>query len=187
VRSPFNFIVTPVNERRYDNIKKIEGVDFITSVSEEDHTASNRFAQVKELPINYTGPIQKGDILVVHHNVFKFYNDMQGRQQSGRSFFKDDLFLVDEHQFFLYKNQDAWKAHGKYCFIIPGDIKESYLSKPGTEEPLFGTIKYINQELIDLGLKEGDEVSYQPDSEYPFVIDEEKLYRMYTDNITFLV
>jgi len=187
VRSPFNFIVTPYNNRRYDNIKKIEGMDFITSVSEEDHTASNRFAQVKELPINYTGPVEKGDTLVVHHNVFKFYNDMKGRQKSGRSFFKDNLFFVDEHQFFLYKNNNTWQAYGKYCFIKPASLKESYISKPGTEEPLCGTIKYINQELLDLGVKAGDEVSYQPESEYPFIIDDEKLYRMYTDNITLLL
>ena len=112
---------------------------------------------------------------------------MKGRQKSGRSYFKDNLFFVDEHQFFLYKTNDSWNAYGKYCFIKPASLKESYISKPGTEEPLFGTIKYINQELLDLGVKQGDEVSYQPDSEYPFIIDDEKLYRMYTDNITLLL
>ena len=30
----------------------------------------------------------------------------------------------------------------------------------------------------------GDKVSFQPNSEYEFKIDEEKLYRMYTNNIT---
>ena len=44
--------------------------------------------------------------------------------------------------------------------------------------------KYINQELLDLGVKEGDEISFTPGSEYPFTVDEEKLYRMFTDNIT---
>ena len=47
-----------------------------------------------------------------------------------------------------------------------------------------GTIKYINKQLIKLGLKEGDEIVYQPNSEYEFVIDDEVLYRMFTDNIT---
>ena len=53
MRSPDSFIVTPVNDRRYDNLKEISGVKFITSVSEEDHTASNRFATVIETPIGY--------------------------------------------------------------------------------------------------------------------------------------
>ena len=54
------------------------------------------------LPLGYEGPIGVGDTLLVHHNVFKFYNDMKGRRQSGRSFLKDDLFLVDFDQFYMY-------------------------------------------------------------------------------------
>ena len=87
MRSPYNFIVKSESTRRYDNVKEIGGIEFITSVSEEDHTVSNRFATVMELPIDYGGPVQKGDTLLVHHNVFKFYNDMKGRQKSGRSYF----------------------------------------------------------------------------------------------------
>ena len=55
MQSPYSFIVQPVNGRRYDNIKDIGGVDFITSVSKEDHKASNRFAKVVSVPLNYTG------------------------------------------------------------------------------------------------------------------------------------
>jgi len=186
MKSPYCFIVTPVDDRRYDNIKEISGIKFITSVSEEDHTASNRFAIVVETPIHYSGPIKKGDTLLVHHNVFKFYNDMKGRQKSGRSYLKDNLFLVDNDQFFMYKQNNKWHAWGKYCFVKPVSIKESYIFKPGGEEPLFGVMKYINEELLDLGVKEGDQVSFVPESEYPFFIDGEKLYRMFTSHITFI-
>ena len=86
----------------------------------------------------------------------------------------------------MYKHKDKWRAWGKYCFIKPVDIKDSYIFKPGGEEPLFGVVKYINQELLDLGVKEGDEVSFIPGSEYPFIIEEEKVYRMFTDNITMI-
>ena len=94
MKSPFSFIVKAYNERRYDNIKNVGGVEFITSVSKEDHTSSNRFAIVVETPVGYTGPIQPGDQLLVHHNVFKYYNDMKGVERSGKSYFKDDLFLL---------------------------------------------------------------------------------------------
>jgi len=184
MKSPFYFIVKPVNGRRYDNIKKLGDVDFITSTSQEDHTASNRFAEVIETPLGYSGEIVPGDILLVHHNVFKIYYDMKGRAKSGFSFFKDDLFFIENDQFFLYKHDNKWNAHSKYCFIKPSEKKDSYIIKPGTEEPLVGTIKYINNELLELGLKEGDEVSFEPDSEYAFTIDGEKLYRMFTNNIT---
>lgn len=185
MQSPHSFIVRPVKGRRYDNIKDIGGIDFITSVSKEDHKASNRHAEVVSTPVNYSGDIKKGDILLVHHNVFKFYNDMYGKRKSGKSFFKDNLFFVDHDQFFLYKQKGEWKGYNKYCFIKPSSVKDYYINKNGTEEPLFGTIKYINDELISMGLKVGDEVSYQPESEYEFNVDGEKLYRMFTNNITF--
>ena len=119
MKSPNMFIVRPINGRRYDNIKNIGGLDIITSVSQEDHESSNRYAEVVETPINYTGEITKGDTLLVHHNVFKLYYDMRGREKSGASYFKDDLFFVDYEQFFLYKHNDNWKSHSKYCFIKP--------------------------------------------------------------------
>ena len=187
MKSPFNFIVQPSLGRRYSNTKKIGGIDLIISSSEEDASASNREAIVKELPIGYSGPIKIGDTLLVHHNVFKFYYDMRGREKSGQSFFKDDLFFIDDDQFFLYKRGDKWRSHGKYCFIKPVPPEESVILKPLEEEPLVGVVRYINQELLDLGVKEGDRVSFQPESEYPFEVEGEKLYRMFTKNITLIL
>lgn len=186
MRSPYNFIVKPLNNRRYDNVKDVGGIELITSVSQEDHVSSNRMAEVVSLPIEYSGPVKVGDILLVHHNVFKFYYDMRGVQKSGRSFLMDDLFLIDFEQFFLYKRDGEWNAHGKYCFIKPIEVKESAYFKKG-DEPLMGVVKYINQELLDLGVKVGDEISFQPDSEYEFTVDDEKLYRMFTNNITLVL
>ena len=91
MKSPFYFIVRPLDGKRYNNTKQIGGVDFITSSSEEDYKFSNRMAVVVETPLNYTGKIKTGDILLVHHNVFKYYNDMKGRQKSGKSFFMNDF------------------------------------------------------------------------------------------------
>ena len=128
MKSPFYFITRAYNGRRYDNVKSIGGIDFITSTSEEDHKASNRYAEVIETPLGYEGPIRNGDTLLVHHNVFKFYNDMKGRQQSGKSFFKDDLFFIDEEQFFMYKQDGEWHSYDRYCFVKPVPTSESYLS-----------------------------------------------------------
>jgi hypothetical protein len=109
---------------------------------------------------------------------------MKGREKSGASYLKDDLFMVDNEQFFMYFHENKWNAHSKYCFIRPVKAKESIIYKNTQEEPLIGTIEYINQELVDLGLSVGDEVSFEPNSEYPFYINDEKLYRMFTNNIT---
>ena len=97
-------------------MKDIGDIQFITSVSQEDHMVSNRFATVVSLPMEYSGEIEAGDTLLVHHNVFKFYYDMQGRQKSGRSHLKDNLFLIDNEQFFLYKKKDKWESSWKILF-----------------------------------------------------------------------
>jgi|TARA_S200002703_G_scaffold111517_1_gene97141 hypothetical protein len=187
MQSPYSFIVRPLKGKRYDNEKKIGDIDFIISVSKEDHKSSNRFAQVISVPISYKGEIKIGDILLVHHNVFKFYYDMQGIEKSGKSFFRNDLFFIDPDQFFLYYNGSEWRSHSKYCFVKPVPVKLSYLNKTGKEEPLIGRMKFINNQLEKLGVKVGDEISFTPDSEYEFNVDGEKLYRMYTENITMVL
>ena len=184
MKSPFYFIAKPVNGKRYDNTKQIGGIEFIVSTSEEDYKFSNRFAEVVELPLAYTGPIKEGDILLVHHNVFKFYNDMRGRQKSGKSFFKDDLFFIETEQFFMYKHGSTWNAYDRYCFVKPIEATESYIKKPFSEEPLMGTMKYPNDYLLERGINAGDNVCFSPDSEYEFTVDGEKLYRMYDHQIT---
>ena len=187
MQSPDRFIVKPVNGKRYNNTKEIGGLEFITSTSEEEVAASNREAEVIAVPLNYKGEIEPGDTLLVHHNVFKFYNDMKGRRQSCRSFFKEDLFFIEDEQFYMYKKNNKWNAYGRNCFVKPLPVKDSFLKKRGKYEPLMGTVKYINKELAVFGVEEGDEVSFQPESEYEFRVDGEVLYRMFTNNITFVM
>ena len=187
MRSLHQFIVKPVGDKRYNNTKEIGGIDFIVSTSEEDFKSSNRHAEVVEVPISYKGEISKGDILLVHHNVFKFYNDMRGRRRSGKSFFKDNLFFLDADQFFAYKKDDVWKGYDRYCFVRPIDKEESYIYKPISNEPLVGRLKYPNEYLKTQGLKSGDRVSFKPESEYEFNVDGAVLYRIFDHQITLAI
>ena len=187
MRSPKDFIVKPVKGRRYDNTKNIGGKEILVSTSEEDYKFSNRLAIVQEVPLGYTGPVKKGDTLLVHHNVFKFYNDMRGRQQSGKSFFKDDLFFIDNDQFFLYKQKGKWKAYDRYCFIKPIPPEESFVMKTCNTEPLMGVMEYPNEYLKSKGIKKGDKVSYTPFNNYEFIVDGEKLFRLHDHQVTMVL
>jgi co-chaperonin GroES (HSP10) len=69
-------------------------------------------------------------------------------------------------------------------FVSPVDNDHTGITTIDVEKPLVGTIKYANDEVLDLGLKVGDMVIFEPESEYPFWIDGEKVYRMYTKNLT---
>jgi hypothetical protein len=184
MRSPFYFIAEPLNERRYNNTKDIGGVEFIVNTSEEDHKFSNRYAKVIETPLGYEGPVRPGDILLVHHNVFKFYNDMKGNRKSGKSFFKDNKFFIESEQFFMYKSGGSWHSYDRYCFVKPVPATESYIKKPFTHEPLMAEMRYPNDYLKSKGVSAGDIVCFTPDSDYEFDVDGEKLYRVYDHQIT---
>ena len=50
-----------------------------------------------------------------------------------------------------------------------------------------GKIRYINKYLSSKGLVEGDLVTFQPDTEYEFNVEGEKLYRMFDHHITMVL
>lgn len=183
MKSPLYFIVKPIDSKRYSNTKEIAGIEIIVNTSEEDYKFSNRQAIVVETPLGYSGPICPGDTLVVHHNAFKFYNDIKGRRKSGKSFFRDDIFLIEDDQFFMYKNNNGWHAHDRYCFVSPIPATESYIKKPFTEEPLMGVMRYPSEYLKNQGVVSGTVICFAPDSEYEFTIDGEKIYRMFDHQI----
>ena len=184
MKSPFYFIIKPFKHNRYVNSKVIGGEELIISTSDEDHRFSNRYGEVVSTPLGYKGKISEGDILLVHHNVFKYYHDMRGRQRSGRSFLRDDLFFVDEEQFFMYKKDGEWEAINRYCFVEPVKAEESIIKKPLEHEPLVGIMRYPNTYLKEEGVKSGDKVSFQPGSEYEFLVDDVKMYRIYDHQVT---
>jgi len=186
-KSLFEFIVRPIGGKRYNNTKTIAGMDFVVSTSEEDHKFANREGKVLSTPLGYDGDIKVGDILLVHHNAFKFYNDMKGRRQSGKSFFKDDLFFIDADQFYMYKQDGRWYPHDRYCFVSPIPTQDSYIFKPFTEEPLMGVMEYPNEYLSAQGVKKGDTIIFKPESEYEFEVDGKKMYRMFDHQITAVV
>ena len=112
---------------------------------------------------------------------------MRGRQQSGKSFFKDDLFFIDNDQFFLYKQKGKWKAYDRYCFIKPIPPEKSFVMKPCNTEPLMGVMKYPNEYLKSKGIKKGDKVSYTPFNNYEFIVDGEKLFRLHDHQVTMVL
>ena len=78
-------------------------------------------------------------------------------------------------------------APNPFCFVRPlpnTEIKFGNINIEDTSELfLIGEIAYINDQLISLGLKVGDKISFSPESEYAFEVEGEKLYRMFTRNI----
>lgn len=173
------FICKPHGGTRYKNVSDS---GLILNTSEENHRYSNRYAEVVNTPKGYDTNIIPGDILLVHHNVFKFYNDTQGRRASSMSFFKDDIFLVYPDQYFMYKRGGEWNTVDRFCFVKPVSVMNTL--NPGKNEPLHGEMVYENEYLREKGVSRGDIVTFTPDSEYEFNVDGEILYRVFDHQVT---
>lgn len=179
--SPFLFLIRPYEGKLYDNVRE-NGL--IVSSSLEDHTVTNRMAEVVSLPFNYTGDVKVGDVVVVHHNVFRTYYDMRGAAKKSFNYIKDDLYYLEDNQFYMYIRNEEFFPKYPYVFVRPvKNKKDLSVHAVGAEKPLVGELAYVNDRSSEEGLNVGDTVSFKPDSEYAFRINDEKLYRMSQSNI----
>ena len=181
MKSPYDFVISPKGER-YNNTTKVGGKDLILNTEIYNHQFVNREAIVKSIPTAFESEIQPGDIVITHHNVFRRWHDVRGRERNSRSYFDKNTYLIKENQIFLYKRDDEWKPLKGYCFVKP--IKSTDKFDIEIEKPLMGIMKYSDKSLVESGINTGDLVGFRPNSEYEFIIDEERLYRILSNFIT---
>ena len=182
MRSVFNFIIE--SNKRYNNSKDIEGKELIlnTEISERDYMYTNRIGIVKAIPAIIKTPIKPGDSVILHHNVFRRWIDIRGKEKDSSSHIQENDYMVAPDQIYAYKRNGKWKCLDEYCFVKP--IKEDSKWSVLREQKLLGKLVYSNEYLESLGLSVGDMVGFSPDSEYEFNIDDEKLYRVLSNQIT---
>ena len=182
MKSVLNFIVKPLNDLRYNNKKKIGDKELILNTDIFQHKFVNRYAKVIGIPSIGDTNIQVDDTVIVHHNVFRRWNDVRGKEKDSKSYYKDNMYFVFIDQIYAYKRNKDWIPLDQYCFIKP--IKPYNKLNINKEEPLIGILKYPDEYLIKAGLKAGDLVGFKPNTEYEFIIDDQKLYRIFSKSIT---
>ena len=183
MQSLFSFIVEPKNGR-YDNEVDIDGKKLIINTTMDDHKYVNRVGIVKSIPKIGKTNIKIGDEVIVHHNVFRRFYDVRGIEKNSSSYFKEDLYFCFYDQIFLYKQDNEWKAPFDFCFVKPIVENKKQLVTVQKERPRVGILKYGNSSLDAFKVNEGSLVGFSPSSEYEFVIDNDRLYRMRTNDIT---
>ena len=177
MKSVYNFVVKPKGER-YNNKKKVDGGELILNTEIFNHQYVNREAIVVSTPIIGDTDIKPGDEVIVHHNVFRRWHNVKGVEKNSRSYFNESTYLINQDQIFLYKRDGEWNAPKGFCFVKP--LKETYDPlNVNIERPLIGIVKYS-----DGTVEVNDLVGFRPSSEYEFVIDSERLYRVLSNFIT---
>ena len=176
MKSVYNFVVKPIGER-YNNKKKIGNSELILNTEIHNHQYINRLAEVVSTPIVGETNILPKDEVIIHHNVFRRWHNQHSVEKNSRSYFNEDTYLVQPDQIFLHKTLKEWKAPKGYCFIQP--IKSKDIFGIDKEKPLIGIVKYS-----DGTVNVGDLVGFTPNSEYEFIIDNNRLYRVLSNLIT---
>ena len=181
MKSVTSFIIKP-KETRYNNTKKIDGKSLILNTEIFTHQNVSRNAVVLEIPNIGSTEIMKGDEVIVHHNVFRRWKDIKGKEKNSKSFYKEDMYFVMPDQVFAYKRNGVWKSVKGYNFVQPLENKDMF--SMDKETPLMGVIKHIDPDLMDQDVYLNSLVGFRPNSEYEFIIDGQRLYRVPTNSIT---
>ena len=180
MKSLFDFIVEPVGQR-YNNKVKVGDKSLIINTKIESFKLVNNIAKVIEIPLSYKTVIQKGDLIMIHHNVFRRWHNIRGEEKNSKSYFQNGLYFVQQDQIYLYKKKDKWNSFNDRCFIAP--LKDNVDINNWQEQSLIGILKYGNSALEALEINEGDIVGYKPNGEYEFVVNDKRLYCMKSNDI----
>jgi hypothetical protein len=176
MKSVYNFVVAPVGER-YNNKKKVGDSELILNTEIFNHQYTNRIAKVISTPIIGNTDIKAGDEVIIHHNVFRRWHNIKGIEKNSKSYFNESTYFIAQDQIFLYKRDGKWNTPKGYCFIKP--LKAVNQFNIESEKPLQGVVKYS-----DGTVEVGDLVGFRPSSEYEFIVDGERLYRVLSNFIT---
>ena len=184
MQSPYNFVISPVGSR-YNNKVNVGDKELIINSEIHNHEYTNRKGIVYSCPMLDTTDIKPGDEVIVHHNVFRRWHDVKGREKNSKAWFSDDKYIVNKEQIFLKKVKTSqtrfkhpiWKPMKGFCFVKPIVSTDEWSQE--VEDPTRGIIKYT-----DGSFDIGDVVGFTPFSKYEFVVDGERLYRVYSKFIT---
>ena len=176
MKSVYNFVVKPKGER-YNNKTKVGDSELIINTEIYNHQYVNREAIVISAPIVGDTDIKAGDIVIVHHNVFRRWYNVKGIEKNSRSYFNESTYFINHDQIFLYKRDGEWIAPKGYCFIKPLKAVDQFNIE--SEKPLQGIVKYS-----DGTVEVGDLIGYKPKTQSEFIVDGERLYRVLSNLIT---
>jgi len=177
MRTIYNFVVEPVGNR-YNNAKKLGDKELILNTDIFNHKFINRKARVISTPImgNNTG-IKVGDEIIVHHNIFRRWHDVTGKERNSSSWINENTYSIYHDQIYAVKTKDSWKPLDGYIFLQPLKQDDKFSNE---KEKFIGKVIYGNNEY-----KKGDILGFaKVGARFEFVIDGQRLYKVNLNLIT---
>ena len=171
MRALNSFIIE--TDTRYNNEVSVGDSSLIvnTEITERDFHYVNRIGKViATLP--GTG-IEKGDEVILHHNVFRRWVDQHGTERNSGSYIEEGKYSVHPDQVFAKRVDGGWVGCFDNNFVAPIESEDEWSVQ--SEVQLQGILFYANEANRSL---EGLKIGFTPNSEYEFNIDGIKLYRI---------
>ena len=185
-----NYLIVESDQEYNNEVTLDSGLSLVVNTTIESVANVNRVVTIKSAP-KFT-ILQKGDKVIIHHNILRRKNDINGLEVQGEYFIEDNLYFVPLTEVFAYNRSGKWIALDPFVFLKPivydniNDKINDRIIEPVSFEKYkknIGTLQILNEEVVDWGLSKGDEIYFTDNSEYEFEIDGELLYRMKTSDL----
>tara|TARA_B100000519_G_scaffold193212_1_gene195527 strand:+ start:548 stop:1150 length:603 start_codon:yes stop_codon:yes gene_type:complete len=176
MRPVYDYVIKPLGRRYNNSVEVADGKSLIVNTEIFNHGYINRKAVVVSTPIDNVHNLQKGQEIIVHHNIFRRWHNVKGVEKNSRGFLNEDEYLAGPDQIFMYKDA-RWECTSGYTFVKPLRNIDKYSTLK--ERPLVGIVKYSDGTFLPTQL-----VGFRPSSEFEFVVDGERLYRVMNNFIT---
>lgn len=185
------FFIVEVEDDYNNEVELSNGLKLAVNNSIDNVEHINRIGKLIDGPKGSN--VEPGDMLLFHHNICRRSWGLKSKKRQSSFYIKSKIYYIPATEIFLIKRDGAsdWEAIDPYVFVKPLKAETKTL-KNGLEimedsykdmKSLMGTISYSNKTLLYSGVKEGDLVTFQEESEFEFEINGEIHYRMKTNDI----
>jgi co-chaperonin GroES (HSP10) len=184
----YNDFIVQVPKKYRDTIKTPSGVEIFVDSRWNLKDTVNTVLDIHELPMNYNGPIKKGDTVFVDATIF-----MEQIYQKGGK--QENLYLIDRKTFsyrlkpnfiiaYKPKGSNDWIGHGQN--VLVKRIKEQkdrigsiLLPKVDNETRVGkGVLVLCNSDTEQLGISKGDQIYFNNFTAIDVKLDNEWLTQL---------
>ena len=184
--SIFKFIAEPENGEVYKNTIDIDGKDFVlnTHLGLGNKDLLQCQGVVLHSPLKNPLSVKDGDRIVVQHNIFRVWTDIEGDIQHG-NVVNDGEYMIDPSLVYAYNRGKEWYSTGGWIYLTPEKFKmEGIIESRETVRPDRGTVAFKQDaKFADDTLKVGTKVSFVSGRRVTSTIDGKSYLRVRSRDI----
>lgn len=188
MRATLYFLVEVIDA--YNNYETLSnGLEVMVNNTIESVENINRIGKVISAPKGTKA--EEGDMLLFHHNICRKAVGFKGKKRLSQFQLKPNVYFIPATEIFMIDKGDGWEAIEPFVFVEP--LPSNIITLPngmqikeddykGQNESV-GTIAFSNPYLEKQGVKVGDTVAFEEDSQHEYIIDGKLYYKMMIKDI----